>query len=75
MAYAGAAAGRLTWPNQGRRAAIAIARPSGHQFAASFKRVASPVCLFGLVADAVRERMLSELAREVRLVAGPVAKR
>ena len=48
-------------------------RPCVHKLPPSLQRIRSPVGLFGLVADDMRKGVLGELAREMRLVAGPIA--
>ena len=53
--------------------AFAMPRPCVHKFAPPRQRVRSPVGLFGLVADDMRQRVLGKFAREVRLVARPIA--
>jgi hypothetical protein len=55
--------------------ALAMPRPSVHQFAPPRERIAAPVGLFGLVANDVRQRMFGKLAGKMRLVACPIAER
>src|SRR5258708_5700803 len=53
----------------------AIVRPSVHQRTALFERIAAPVHALRGVADDMGERGFGDLAREMRLVSRPVAKR
>src|SRR5215475_207587 len=63
-------------PHQGNSLslAIAIVGPSLHQCPTLLQCISSPVCLFGSVADNMRQRSLCNLPREMRFVADPVAK-
>ena len=55
-------------------AALAMPRLSVHKLAPPRQCVRSTVGLFGLVADDMGKRVFGQLARERRLVAGPIAK-
>jgi hypothetical protein len=52
--------------------APAMARPRVHELTPPMKRVGSAVGLLGTIANRVRQRVLGELAREMRFVARPI---
>jgi hypothetical protein len=50
-------------------------RPCIHELASHLKRIAAAVGGLGLIIEHVRKRCLGNLARELRVIAAPVAER
>src|ERR1700733_833168 len=57
-----------------RLSRLTVSRPCLHERSALLQSIRAPVSLLGLVADHMSERGFGDLSREVRLIAGPIAK-